>query len=105
MKKYVFFYNFKKKIECIIILWWVLVLLFVSLISRLPKTLNCTLYHTFTQVCLKHEILKQFAIKKLNEGNKQDGDLIPWMALWQFEDVKFPSLQMPILCTLLCILM
>jgi hypothetical protein len=43
-----YFYHLNKKIECIIILWWVLILLFINLTSTLPRTLNCTLYHAFT---------------------------------------------------------
>jgi hypothetical protein len=48
MKKYLVIYYSTKKIECIIILWWVLVLLFVHLTSRPTNIFNCTLYHAFT---------------------------------------------------------
>jgi hypothetical protein len=48
MKKYLVIYHSTKKIECIIILWWVLVLFFVHLTSKLVSILNYTLYHAFT---------------------------------------------------------
>jgi hypothetical protein len=48
MKKYLVIYHSTKKIECITILWWVLVLLFVHLTSRLASTFRCTLYCAFT---------------------------------------------------------
>jgi hypothetical protein len=49
MKKYFVIYHVIKKIEYITIFWWVLVLLFVHLISRLTSTFSCTLYRAFTQ--------------------------------------------------------
>jgi hypothetical protein len=49
MKKYVVIYHSTKKIECITILWWDLILLFVQLTSKLTSTFSCTLYHAFTQ--------------------------------------------------------
>jgi len=48
MNKYLVIYLSTKKIECIIMFWWVLVLLFVHLTNRLASTFNCTLYHAFT---------------------------------------------------------
>ncbi len=50
MKKYLVIYHSTKKIECITILWWVLVLLFVHLTSRLINTFSCILYHDFTRI-------------------------------------------------------
>ncbi len=50
MKKYLIIYHSTKKIECITILWWVLVLLFVHLTSRLISTFSCTLYCDFTPI-------------------------------------------------------
>jgi hypothetical protein len=52
MKKHLIIYHSTKKVECITILWWVLVLLFVHLTSRLTSTFSCTLYHAFTLVSL-----------------------------------------------------
>jgi hypothetical protein len=49
MKNYLLNHHSTKKIECITILWWVLVLLFVHLTSRLTSIFSCTLYHAFTQ--------------------------------------------------------
>ncbi len=48
MKKYLIIYHSIKKIECITILQWILVLLFVHLTSRLTSTFSYTLYSTFT---------------------------------------------------------
>jgi cellulose synthase/poly-beta-1,6-N-acetylglucosamine synthase-like glycosyltransferase len=56
MKKYFVIYQSTKKIECITILWCVLVLLFVHLTSRLANTFSCTLYHVFTPKDLKEII-------------------------------------------------
>jgi hypothetical protein len=50
MKKYLVIYHSTKKIECITILWWVLVLLFVHLTSRLISIFSCTFYHDFTRI-------------------------------------------------------
>ncbi len=50
MKKYLVIYDSIKKIECLTILWWVLVLLFVHLTSRLASTFSCTFYRAFTQL-------------------------------------------------------
>jgi hypothetical protein len=57
MKKYLVVYNSTKKIECITILWWVLVQFFVQLTSRLACIFSYTLYHVFT---LHHYIIKAF---------------------------------------------
>jgi hypothetical protein len=59
MKKYCVIYHSTKKIECITILWWVLVLLFVHLTSRLASTFSCTLYHAFTH----QQLLKFFSVQ------------------------------------------
>ncbi len=48
MKKYLVIYHSTKKIECITILGWVLVLLFVHLTSKLASIFNYTLYRAFT---------------------------------------------------------
>jgi len=48
MKKYLVIHYLPKKIKCITILWWVLILLFVHLTSRLASTFSCTLYYVFT---------------------------------------------------------
>jgi hypothetical protein len=47
MKKYLVIYHSIKKIKCITILWWVLVLLFVHLTSSLVSIFSCTIYHAF----------------------------------------------------------
>jgi hypothetical protein len=52
MKNYLVIYCSTKKIECITILWWVLVLLFVHFTSRLTNTFNCIIYHAFTQMII-----------------------------------------------------
>jgi hypothetical protein len=49
MIKYFVIYHSSKKIECVIILRWVLVLLFVHLTSRLASIFNYRFYHAFTQ--------------------------------------------------------
>jgi predicted membrane protein len=53
MKKYFVIYHSTKKIECITILWWVLVLLFVHLTSKLANIFSCTFYHAFAQKASK----------------------------------------------------
>jgi hypothetical protein len=50
MKKYLMIYHSIKKIKCITILWWVLVVFSVHLTSRLASTFSCTLYRAFTQL-------------------------------------------------------
>jgi hypothetical protein len=50
MKKILAIYHSTKKIKCITILWWVLVLFFVHLINRLASTFSCTLYRAFTPI-------------------------------------------------------
>jgi hypothetical protein len=47
MKKYIVIYHSIKKIECIIILWWVLVLFFVHLTSKLASIFSYTFYCAF----------------------------------------------------------
>ncbi len=49
MKNYFVNCHSTEKIECITILWGVLVLLFVHLTNRLTSIFSCTLYHAFTQ--------------------------------------------------------
>jgi hypothetical protein len=71
MKKFCVIYHSIKNIECITILWWVLVLFFVHLTSRLTSTFSCTLYYVFThQLLLKSwsvqlEAIKPFFPKKM----------------------------------------
>jgi hypothetical protein len=47
-EKVLVIYYLTKTIECITILWWLVVLLFVHLISKLVSTFSCTLYCVFT---------------------------------------------------------
>jgi len=58
MKKYFVIYHPSKEIECVIILWWVLVLLFVHLTSRLASTLVVD----FATLSLKNIIGNMFFI-------------------------------------------
>jgi hypothetical protein len=58
MKKYLVVYHSSKNIECNIILWWVLVLLFVHLTSKLASTFSCR----FIVLSLKNIIGNMFSI-------------------------------------------
>jgi hypothetical protein len=74
-EKYLIVYRSTKKIECITILWWVLVLLFVHLTSRLISIFNCTLspYHFIFQPIFS-------PYKKLE-----------WNSIWNFEFFNNPT--------------
>ncbi len=50
MNNYLVIYHSIKKIECITILWWVLVVLFVHLTSRLISIFSCRHYYAFTHL-------------------------------------------------------
>ncbi len=52
-EKYLVIYHSTKKIECITILWWVLVIISAHLTSRLTSNFSCTLYHAFTPCLIK----------------------------------------------------
>jgi hypothetical protein len=65
MKKYLVIYHSTKKIECLTILWWVLVLFFVHLTSRLASNFNCTFYHAFTLEGQLHFSCSKNCLQKL----------------------------------------
>ncbi len=68
MRKYFVIHYLPKKTECITILWWVLILLFVHLTSRLASTFSCTFYCVFTlPSCKIYFIL--FVAKIWNNSN------------------------------------
>jgi hypothetical protein len=85
MKKYFIIDHSTKKIECITILWWVLVLLFIHLTSRLASTFSCTLYHAFT--LSKYKRLKFYKLK-LSSDSSWAHDLLLFLpiASFNFED-------------------
>ncbi|KAJ1729108.1 N-acetyltransferase 10 [Coemansia sp. Benny D160-2] len=55
--------------------------------ARLPEPL-CAI-----QVCLEGEISRQAVMNKLGRGERNDGDLIPWLVSQQYQDNDFAALS------------
>ncbi|KAJ2658822.1 N-acetyltransferase 10 [Coemansia sp. RSA 1200] len=55
--------------------------------TKLPEPL-CAI-----QVCLEGEISRQAVMNKLGRGERNDGDLIPWLVSQQYQDNDFASLS------------
>jgi hypothetical protein len=70
MKKYLVIYHSTQKIECIKILWWVLVLLFVHFTSRLAKY-----FYLHTLLCF-HPFEEWFSL---------------WWTLWVAQKIRWMS--------------